>query len=163
MCLDQLCSTRGPVKGFMRPSLGFRCSKSILHTDNLSVFWLSKIWHFCCRWSSVLLYEVCHHCSWDSNAFSTLALTKPFGFDIAGLDHTYYDSILWKRCCSLTVFWLCIFNSMVKVQLCIWRLDKYDQAFLRSVMDFSTFAHIAVVFRARISGFCRVEYSPSHE
>ena len=28
-----------PVKGFARPCLGFRCSKSILHTDNLSLFW----------------------------------------------------------------------------------------------------------------------------
>ena len=28
-CLDQLCPTRGPVEGFMRPSLGFGCSKSI--------------------------------------------------------------------------------------------------------------------------------------
>jgi len=42
MGLEQLCSTRGmrvaccPVEGFVRPSLGFRCSKSILHTDNLS-------------------------------------------------------------------------------------------------------------------------------
>jgi len=34
--LAQLCPTRGP-EGFMRPSLGFRCSKSILHTDNLSL------------------------------------------------------------------------------------------------------------------------------
>jgi len=25
----QLCPTRGPVEGFVRPSLGFRCSKSI--------------------------------------------------------------------------------------------------------------------------------------
>jgi len=43
--LDQLCPTHGPwatcgpVAGFVRPSLGFRCSKSILHTDNLSLFW----------------------------------------------------------------------------------------------------------------------------
>jgi len=35
----QLCPTRGPVEGFVRPSLGFRCSKSIPHTDNLSLFW----------------------------------------------------------------------------------------------------------------------------
>jgi len=27
-----------PVEVFVRPSLGFRCSKSILHTDNLSLF-----------------------------------------------------------------------------------------------------------------------------
>jgi len=26
----------GPVNGFVRPSLGFRCSKSILYSDNLS-------------------------------------------------------------------------------------------------------------------------------
>jgi len=26
----------GPVKSFVRPSLGFRCIESILHTDNLS-------------------------------------------------------------------------------------------------------------------------------
>jgi len=25
--LDQLCPTRGPVDGFVRPSLDFRCSK----------------------------------------------------------------------------------------------------------------------------------------
>jgi len=42
--LYQLCPTRGsrsacrPVKGFVQPSLRFRCSKSILH-DNLSLFW----------------------------------------------------------------------------------------------------------------------------
>jgi len=29
----------GPVEGFVRPSRGLRCSKSILHTDNLSLFW----------------------------------------------------------------------------------------------------------------------------
>jgi len=29
----------GPVEGFVRPSLGVRCSKSILCTDNLSLFW----------------------------------------------------------------------------------------------------------------------------
>jgi len=27
------------IKGFLRPSLGFRSSKSILHTSNLSLFW----------------------------------------------------------------------------------------------------------------------------
>jgi len=27
-----------PSRGFLRPSLGFRCGKSILHTDNLSLF-----------------------------------------------------------------------------------------------------------------------------
>jgi len=43
--LEQLCPTRGlqaacgPVKGFMRPSLGFSCSENILHTDSLSLFW----------------------------------------------------------------------------------------------------------------------------
>jgi len=43
--LDQLCPTHspqaacGPGKGFVRPSLGFRCGKSILHTANLSLFW----------------------------------------------------------------------------------------------------------------------------
>jgi len=26
------------VKGFVRPSLGFRCGKHILHTENLSLF-----------------------------------------------------------------------------------------------------------------------------
>jgi len=36
----------GPVEGFVLPSLGFRCSKNILHTDNSPIFW---IWHFCCR------------------------------------------------------------------------------------------------------------------
>jgi len=38
--LSQLCSIRGlacgPVKALMRPNLGFRCSKCILHTNNLS-------------------------------------------------------------------------------------------------------------------------------
>jgi len=28
-----------PVDGFVRPSSGFRCSKSILYADNLSLFW----------------------------------------------------------------------------------------------------------------------------
>jgi len=37
--LEQLCPTRGPVEGFVRPGLGFRCSVSSLHTDNLSLFW----------------------------------------------------------------------------------------------------------------------------
>jgi len=37
--LDQLCPTRGPVEGFVWPSLHFCYSKSILHTDNLSWFW----------------------------------------------------------------------------------------------------------------------------
>jgi len=42
--LYQQCPTRGlrsacdPVEGFVRPSWGFRRSKSILH-DNLSLFW----------------------------------------------------------------------------------------------------------------------------
>jgi len=27
-----------PIEGFVRPSLGFRCSKNILHPDNLSLF-----------------------------------------------------------------------------------------------------------------------------
>jgi len=49
-----------PVKGFVQPSLGFRRSKNILHTDNLSLLWY---WHFWCRWSSVPLYDVCYHCS----------------------------------------------------------------------------------------------------
>jgi len=31
-------SNRGPVEGFVRPSLCFHCSGSILHTDNLSLF-----------------------------------------------------------------------------------------------------------------------------
>jgi len=35
--LNQLCPTRGPVEGFVRPSLGVRCRKNILHTDNLSL------------------------------------------------------------------------------------------------------------------------------
>jgi len=29
----------GPVGAFVRISLGFRCSISSLHTDNLSLFW----------------------------------------------------------------------------------------------------------------------------
>jgi len=39
MGLDELCPTRGPGEGFVRPSLGFRCSKSIVHTDNLFLIW----------------------------------------------------------------------------------------------------------------------------
>jgi len=38
MSIEQLCPTRGPVEGFVRPSLGFRCSKSIPDIDNLSFF-----------------------------------------------------------------------------------------------------------------------------
>jgi len=63
--LDQPCPTRGPwaacrpVEGFVRPSLGFVYSKSILYTDDLSLFWQSWTWQFWCRWSSVPLY----HCS----------------------------------------------------------------------------------------------------
>jgi len=34
----QPCPTRDPVKGFVQPNLGFRCSKSSLHDDNLSLF-----------------------------------------------------------------------------------------------------------------------------
>jgi len=34
----QLRPTRGPIKGFVRPSLGFRCSESILYSDNPSLF-----------------------------------------------------------------------------------------------------------------------------
>jgi len=62
----QLCPTRvprvacGPVEGFVRFSLGFRCSKSILYSDNLSSFWYSWILHFWCRWFSVPLYHVCY-------------------------------------------------------------------------------------------------------
>jgi len=41
----------------------------------LVLIWLSWIWHFCCRWSSVLLYPVCYHCSNDANAFSTYSLS----------------------------------------------------------------------------------------
>jgi len=33
LSLDQLCPTHGPVDGFVRPSFGLRCSKSIVHTD----------------------------------------------------------------------------------------------------------------------------------
>jgi len=50
----------GPVEGFVWPSIGFRCSNNILHTDNLSLCW---IWHFWCRWSSMPLYHVFYHCS----------------------------------------------------------------------------------------------------
>jgi len=35
--IEQLCPTGGPVEGFVRPSLGFRCSISSLHTDSLSI------------------------------------------------------------------------------------------------------------------------------
>jgi len=37
--LEQLCLTRCPFKGFVRPSSGFCCSKNIVHPDNLSLFW----------------------------------------------------------------------------------------------------------------------------
>jgi len=43
VCLEQLCPTRGPVEGFVRPSLGFHCNRSnyILTTcpyfDNLQL------------------------------------------------------------------------------------------------------------------------------
>jgi len=69
IALNQLCPTRGPraacgpVKGFVRLSLGFRCSQSILYSDNLFLFWQSWIWHFWCRWSSGQLYHVFYHCS----------------------------------------------------------------------------------------------------
>jgi len=33
--LGQRCPTRDPGDGFVQPGLGFLCSKSILHTDNL--------------------------------------------------------------------------------------------------------------------------------
>jgi len=36
--LEQLCPTRGPVKGIVQPSLGFRCSISSLYPDNLILF-----------------------------------------------------------------------------------------------------------------------------
>jgi len=36
--LQQLRPARGPVEGFVRLSLGFHCSISILNTDNLSYF-----------------------------------------------------------------------------------------------------------------------------
>jgi len=29
----------GPLEDFVHPSLGFRCSKSIIHTGNLFLFW----------------------------------------------------------------------------------------------------------------------------
>ena len=64
------CALFGPATSNPRPSWRFcaasscfRCSKSIPHTDNLSLFWWSSIWHFCCRWSSVSLYHICYHCS----------------------------------------------------------------------------------------------------
>jgi len=44
VALDQLCPTSGPraaygpFEGFVRPSLGFRCIKSILHTDTCPCF-----------------------------------------------------------------------------------------------------------------------------
>jgi len=34
-----------PVEGFVRPSFGFCCSRSVLYTDNLSLFWQPWIWH----------------------------------------------------------------------------------------------------------------------
>jgi len=32
-------ATCGPVQGFVQPSLGVGCSKSILQAENLSLFW----------------------------------------------------------------------------------------------------------------------------
>jgi len=58
LSLDQLCPTRGPVEGFVWPSLGFGCSKSILQMTT---------------YLSMPLYHVCYHCSYDSNTFSPLA------------------------------------------------------------------------------------------
>ena len=65
--LVQPCPIRSPgaacgtIESFVRPSLGFCCSKSILYTDNLSLFWLSWLWRFWCRWSSVPVYHVCYY------------------------------------------------------------------------------------------------------
>jgi len=42
LCFKQLCPTHGPVKGFVRSSLGFRCSKSILIILNLT-YWLQVV------------------------------------------------------------------------------------------------------------------------
>jgi len=44
-----------PVEGFVRSSLGFCCSKCILYTDNLFLFWYFWISHLWCRWSTVPL------------------------------------------------------------------------------------------------------------
>jgi len=41
----------GPVEGFVGTGLGFCCSTSSLHTDNLPLFWQSWTWHFWCRLS----------------------------------------------------------------------------------------------------------------
>jgi len=65
--LGQLYPTRGPHAAH-RPSrrfcaAHFRCSKSILHTDNLSLFRCSWFSHFWCRWYPEPLYRVCYHCS----------------------------------------------------------------------------------------------------
>jgi len=56
-------------QGFVRPSLDLRCSKCRTYWQPVVIL----IWHFWCRSSSVPLYHVCYHCSWDSNAFSILA------------------------------------------------------------------------------------------
>jgi len=52
--LEQLCPTRGPVEGFVRPSLGFRCGKSILHADKLSLL-LTVLNLTFLMWSSVTI------------------------------------------------------------------------------------------------------------
>jgi len=42
LSLKQLCPTRGPVEGFVRPSLGFRCSLSMAYTSALQQQWRNE-------------------------------------------------------------------------------------------------------------------------
>ena len=57
--LRQLCPTRGPHLA----QFSFCGSKSILYTENLSLFWKFWIWHFQCWRSSALPYHDCYHCN----------------------------------------------------------------------------------------------------
>jgi len=47
---------------------------SSIYWQHVLIGW-SWIWHFWCRWSSVLLYYVCYHCSYDSNAHQYIRLS----------------------------------------------------------------------------------------
>jgi len=54
-----------PVEGFVQPSLGFRCSKRIMHTDNLSFFDNLEfdIFDACGPQFHFISYHVCYRCS----------------------------------------------------------------------------------------------------
>ena len=74
--LSPAMSNPRPSRRLCAAQFRFRCSKSSLHIDNLSLLWWSLIWHLWCRLSYVPFYHVCYHCSYNSNAFSTLGHAK---------------------------------------------------------------------------------------